>query len=87
MTSHPLAGFVKAELAYRADPWNPGLRDHLDVWSKLRLGRRRRGHSRDVAVAGARASERLPAPTRHETPAPLAVVRPFPRAPRRPDAA
>jgi hypothetical protein len=91
----PTEEFVKAELAYRADPWNPGLRD-LNVRG-LRGVFRGLGHPRHHGdLSSDSAESRVPAPAAHEnTPdteeqareGEPATVHPFERAPRQPDAA
>ncbi len=94
---HPLEEFVKAEIAYRADPRNPGF-GSLGARRRRRLGRGRRGRSPEAAqvvapvpaqvpAPAAPVPAGLPAPAPASAAPPVAVIRPFPRAPRRPDAA
>jgi hypothetical protein len=85
---HPLDGYVKAELAYRADFWSRGRRDNMSRTRSPRTGRRfLRGRYRRVAAEGASVAALPPAPTTPGTPTPRVVVPLSPRAPRRHDAA
>jgi hypothetical protein len=86
---HPMEEFVKAEIAYRADPWNPGLRDDPTGGSRRpgRRSRRRRNRSRGTVPGRRPGSELASASAAEGATAYPASVRPFPAAPSRPDAA